>query len=216
MASTEFPEVEREEKTGGGFVQPSLEDWSTESMWDLNRKLLYASEHYDQRIENLNQKVVADVQAQQMFEIAKQERMLALKMASQELLERQRALLERQDQHASNMARIWQSVDHQATLNNIDYGHTRNTEVLELRTIEPKETLDVASEAIADAASKGAQVGARAMVDSGQTSIGNLAGYSAVRQVADVNSINTMAAYQALTNQVAELTLVVQALSKKE
>jgi len=60
MASTDFPELTpepeeeqeemAEEKTGGGFVQPSLEDWSTESMWDLNRKTEVAGAQYDHRI----------------------------------------------------------------------------------------------------------------------------------------------------------------------
>jgi hypothetical protein len=240
MASIDFPENERDEGEAQPMAdeqptpaeraadsQPSIQDYSTDDMWDTNRKVIVDSEFFDNRVMNLNQKVVGDVQAQQMFEIAKQERVLALKLASQELLERQQAFKERQDQHSLIIQRDQQAVQHQADLNALGIARLSNSvsndaeiamkhNILSARTVEPKETLDTISETVSDAAAKGAQIGARAMADSGQTSIGNLAGYSAVRQVADVNSINTMAAYQALSNQVAELTLAIQALQGKK
>jgi hypothetical protein len=239
MASTEFPENEREEGDPTmAEEQPTQKDLSTEYMWDINRKLIYASEHYDQRIENLNQKTVADAQAQAVFWQNITERNLSLKLASQELLERQQqfwaTMRERQDQHADQRA-------HVATLGSVDYANARNGvlvnnevamkhNILAARAVEPKETLDTISEQIGNASAAGASAVAqgiesiaRAQTDRTQTSAANVAELSAARQVADVNVLNTLsqivgimntaqAANQALANQVAELTGVVQAL----
>jgi len=223
------------------FEQPSLEDWSTESMWDLNRKIEAAGSMFDHRVMNLNQKVVGDAQAQAIFwqniierseaaKLANKERELALKQATVELQERQMAIRERQDQHALTVERAQQAIQHQATLHNIDYESARSAEILGLRTVEPKETLDAISETIADAAAKGAEIGARAMNDRTQTSAANVSELTAARQVADVNVLNTLAelagivqtmqtqasttqaSFQALSNQVAELVGGVQAL----
>ena len=238
MASTEFPENEREE--GDQTVaeeQPTQKDLSTEDMWDLNRKLIYASEHYDQRIENLNQKTVADAQAQAVFWQNITERNLALKLASQELLERQQqfwaTMRERQDQHADQRT-------HVATLHSTDYARARNGvqndnevamkhNILAARTIEPTREENIA-DATSAAVNQAVDTVTRAMVDRTQTSAANVTELSAARQVADVNVLNTLselagivqtmqtqsatsqAAFMALTNQVSELVGAVQAL----
>ena len=149
--------------------QPTQKDLSTEDMWDLNRKLMTAGEMFDQRalghnlkgdvdghtydgrIENLNQKVVADAQAQAIFWQNIQERSLAAKLASQELLERQQnfwqTMRERQDQHSDQRA-------HVSTLDNIDYNKVRDLQIIGMRTIEPTR-----EENIADAQAAAVQQG---------------------------------------------------------
>lgn len=244
MASIEFPENERDTEMAddtnttpaekAADSQPSVQDYSTEDVWDLNRKLLYSAEQqdnrvlgmgqaYDGRVVNLNQKVVGDAQAQAIFWQNIQERQLALKMASQELKERQ-------DAHTVNMQRAWQSVDHQATLNNVDYDKARMLAPVELRIVEPTREENLA-DSIAGAVTQGVESVARAQTDRTQTSAANLMETTAARQVADVNVLNTLsevagivqsmqtqsatsqAAFQALSNQVSELVGVVQALT---
>jgi len=238
MASVDFPENEREEGDPTmAEEQPTQKDLSTEDMWDLNRKLIYASEHYDQRIENLNQKTVADAQAQAVFWQNITERNLALKLASQELLERQQqfwaTMRERQDQHADQRT-------HVATLHSTDYARARNGvqndnevamkhNILAARTIEPTREENIA-DATSAAVNQAVDTVTRAMVDRTQTSAANVTELSAARQVADVNVLNTLselagivqtmqtqsatsqAAFMALTNQVSELVGAVQAL----
>ena len=212
------------------------QDMSTQDMWDLNRKLTYASEQadqrgitYDGRVENLNQKIVADAQGQAMFWQASQERQAALKLASVELAERMQALKERQDQHALIIQRDQNAIQHQATLQNIDYSQARNIKSIEYRTIEPTRE-EVIQDGTAAAVSQAVDVITRAMSDRSQTTAANVSDLSAARQVTDTNVLNTLselagitnvmqsqsastqAAFQALTNQVAELTGVVQAM----
>jgi len=143
--------------------------------------------------------------------------------------------------------RAQQGIQHQTDVNALQLARLTNGvsndheiamkhDILSARTVEPKETLDVISSTVADAAAKGAEIGARAMSDRTQTSAANVSELSAARQVADVNVLNTLAelagivqtmqtqsatsqaAFQALTNQVSELIGSVQALqeNKKE
>jgi hypothetical protein len=216
--------------------QPTQKDLSTEDLWDLNRKLTYANEQadsrgitYDQRVENLNQKIVADAQGQAMFGLESQERQQVLKLNSVELAERMQALKERQDQHSLAIQRDQALIQHAATLANIDYSQARNLKAIEYRTIEPTRE-EVIQDGTAAAVSQAVDVITRAMSDRTQTSASNVSELSAARQVTDTNVLNTLselagitnvmqsqsastqAAFQALTNQVAELTGVVQAL----
>lgn len=226
--------------------QPTQKDLSTEDMWDLNRKQITAGEmfdhrvlghnlkgdvdghNYDGRIENLNQKIVADAQAQAVFWQNIQERQLAAKLASQELLERSQnfwqTIRERQDHHHAQIIQ-------DATLNNIDLNKARMLVPVELRTVEPTRE-EAMQDAAAGSVIQGVETVARAMNDRTQTSAANIAELSANRQVADVNVLNTLselagivntmqaqvsntqASFQALANQVAELTGVVQAQAK--
>lgn len=184
MASTDFPEVEREDSPAerAADSQPSVQDYSTEDLWDLNRKLLYATEHFDQRVINQNQKAVADAQAQALFWQNIEERRLAAKLASQELKERA-------DFHQIEMQRAHQSLDHQATLNNLEYAKGRDMEVLTVRTIEPTR----------------------------EESAQDIAALSAVRQVTDVNVINTLSellgVVQGFRTQMGEVDNALQALA---
>ncbi len=230
MASTEFPDNEREPtETPAGRAadsQPSLQDYSDDDLWSLNRKLMYAAEQYDNRIVNLNQKVVGDAQAQAVFWQNILERQQTLKAASQELKERQ-------DMHAINLQRAWQSVDHQSVLNNVDYAKARDNAVVTLRTIEPTREENLA-DSISGAVVQGVESVARAQTDRTQTSAANISELTAARQVADTNVISTLAevagvvqtmqtqsatsqaAFQALSNQVAELVGVIQALQENK
>lgn len=213
---------------------------SSAAVWDLNRKLTYAGEHYDSRAMNLNQKALADSQVQALFWQNIEERRLAAKLASQELLERQSAQRAIQDQHALAVQRDQQAIQHAATLNNVDYARARNGvqndneiamkhDILSARTIEPtrEETIQ---DATAAAVNQAVDTVSRAMVDRTQTSAANVSELSAARQVTDVNVLNTLselagivnvmqtesastqAAFQALSNSVAELVGVVQGL----
>ena len=219
--------------------QPTQKDLSTEDLWDLNRKLTFASEHadmrgitYDGRIENLNQKIIADAQGQAIFWQNIQERNLNAKLASQELLERQQGLKERQDQHSLAVQRDQANIAHAAVLQNIDYSQARNMKPIEYRTVEPTRE-EVIQDGTAAAVSQAVDVITRSMSDRTQTSAANVSELSAARQVTDVNVLNTLAelagitnvmqaqsastqaAFQALASQVAELTGVVQALQKE-
>lgn len=195
--------------------QPSLQDYSSEDMWDLNRKITFGGEQYDNRIENLNQKVVADAQAQAVFWQNIQERQLSLKLASQELMERQQnfwhTMRERQDHHNVDMARSRNGVQND---NEIAMKHN----IMAARTVEPsrEEVSQDSVRAVVD----------RAMVDRTQTGAANVSELAAARQVTDVNVLNTLsevvgimntaqASNQALANQVAELTGVVKALMER-
>jgi hypothetical protein len=209
--------------------QPTEKDKSTEDMWDLNRKLMTSGEmfdhrvighnlkgdidghNYDGRIENLNQKIVADAQAQAIFWQNIQERQASLKLASQELLERSQnfwtTMRERQDQHSDQRSQS-------SVLNNIDENKARMLVPVELRTVEPTREESI-QDATAAAVNQAVDTVTRAMVDRTQTSAANVSELSASRQVTDVNVLATaQAAFQALTNQVAELTGVVQAQAK--
>jgi hypothetical protein len=184
---------------------------------------------YDQRVENLNQKIVADAQGQAMFGLESQERQQVLKLNSVELAERMQALKERQDQHALMIQRDQAAIQHSATLANIDYSQARNIKPIEYRTVEPTRE-EVIQDGTAAAVAQATDTVTRAMVDRTQTSAANVSELSAARQVTDTNVLNTLselagitnvmqsqsatsqAAYQALTNQVAELTAVVKAL----
>jgi len=210
--------------------QPTQKDLSTEDMWDLNRKIQVGGEMYDHRIENLNQKTVADAQAQAIFWQNIQERQLALKLSSQELLERSTnfwtTMRERQDQHADQRSQ-------NSILNNVDANKARMLVPVELRTVEPTRE-EAIQDAAAGAVIQGVETVARAMNDRTQTSAANIAELSADRQVADVNVLSTLAelagvvnamqtqsatsqaSFQGLSNQVAELVGVVQALASAQ
>jgi hypothetical protein len=222
-------------------AQPTEKDKSTEDMWDLNRKMTYDGARFDDRVENLNQKMVADAQAQALFWTMISERQAAAKLSSVEYQERQQSLRERQDQHSLAVERGQQNIQHQATLNQqsvqnaqvmneISASQARAIKPVEYRTIEPTR-----EEALADSAAAGVVQGvesvARAMTDRTQTSAANVAELSGARQVADTNILNTLselagivnvmqteaastqASFQALSNQVSELIGAVQALS---
>ena len=254
MASTDFPDNEREEgdtpvadettpAQKAADSQPSIEDYSgAESnglSWAYNHKLLADSAEYDNRAMNLNQKTIADAQAQAVFWQNIQERQLSLKLASQELLERQQQFWqttrERQDQHADQRK-------HAATLDNIEYSRARNGvqndnetamkhDIMAARVIEPTRE-EVAQDQLIGGINQAVETVSRAMVDRTQTSAANVSELSAARQVADVNVLNTLselagivqtmqtqsatsqAAFMALTNQVSELVGAVQALQK--
>jgi hypothetical protein len=224
--------------------QPTEKDKSTEDMWDLNRKMTYDGARFDDRIENYNQKILADVQTQAAFLQLIQERSLALKLSSQELAERSQALKERQDLHAQAIERGQQAIQHQATLNQqavvnaqfvneISAENARAIKIVGFRTVEPTRE-EAMQDSAAGAVIQGVETVARAMNDRTQTSAANISELSAGRQVADANVINTLAeiagvvatmqtqnsstqaSYQALANQVSELTLAVQALTANQ
>lgn len=236
MPSESFPEHDRSEKPDdtpaerAADSQPSLQDYSDDDLWSLNRKLMFATEHFDHRVGNLNQKIVGDAQVQAVFWQNIQERQLALKLASQELLERSTnfwtTVRERQDQHAAQM-------EYTAGLKNIDLNKARAIVPIELRTIEPTREENLA-DATAGAVVQGVEAVARAQTDRTQTSAANVAELTAARQVADTNIINTLAeiagvvqtmqtqsatsqaAFQSLAAQVGELVGVVQALQENK
>ena len=221
--------------------QPTEKDKSTEDMWDLNRKMTYDGARFDDRQQNFNQKMLGDGEMSAIFLQAIQERNLTTRLNSQELLERQQALKERQDQHSLAIERGQQNIQHQATINQaltaqnavlaeISASHARNMKPIELRTIEPTRE-EALQDSAAGAVIHGVETVARAMTDRTQTSAANVSELSAARQVADTNVLNTLselagivnvmqteaastqASFQSLSNQVSELIGVVQALS---
>ena len=221
--------------------QPTEKDKSTEDMWDLNRKMTYDGARFDDRQQNFNQKMLGDGEMSAIFLQAIQERNLTTRLNSQELLERQQALKERQDQHSLAIERGQQNIQHQATINQaltaqnavlaeISASHARNMKPIELRTIEPTRE-EALQDSAAGAVIQGVETVARAMTDRTQTSAANVSELSAARQVADTNVLNTLselagivnvmqteaastqASFQSLSNQVSELIGVVQALS---
>lgn len=214
MASTDFPEnpAPEEETTPAEKAansEPSLQDYSSNDMWDLNRKLTFAGEAKWQDVVGLNHKALFDDvaltyarQRMQERQLELQERQLALRQEAQNFWMTTR---ERQDQHADQRR-------HDSTLSNIEYQRGRDNVIIAARTVEPTRE-EVIQDATAGAINQAVDTVSRAMVDRTQTSTANIAETSAAVNAIQAQSATAQAAYQALANQVAELTGVVQALA---
>lgn len=198
----------------------------------------------NENIVGFNHKVQGDKFAESMAMTSSQERSLKLNLEAEERLlrlrEREQALKERQDlheatlqqrqdQHAANTARQWASNDHLASLNaevvmhQAALNHNYQTTVAQLmptmqmghvggqalgaRIIEPGE---VAERGIESAIASGA---------TGEVGATNIANFTAARQVADTNIINTLAqvngAVQNAQAQIVALEALIQGLSNQ-